>query len=63
MCSSDLDFAFAASVAAFGQILRGDELMQGFDFDDIGALAGGQDNFWRQEFLQLNAVAAGMKGG
>ncbi|MEM6584536.1 MAG: VWA domain-containing protein [Pseudomonadota bacterium] len=57
------DFAFAASVAAFGQILRGDELMQGFDFDDIGALAGGQDNFWRQEFLQLNAVAAGMKGG
>lgn len=57
------DFAFAASVAAFGQILRADNLMQGFDFGDIGTLAGGQDNFWRQEFLQLNAVAAGMKGG
>ncbi|MEO0463642.1 MAG: von Willebrand factor type A domain-containing protein [Pseudomonadota bacterium] len=57
------DFAFAASIAAFGQVLRGDELMQGFDFDDIGSLAGRQDNFWRQEFLQLNALAAGMKGG
>ncbi|MEM6827297.1 MAG: VWA domain-containing protein [Pseudomonadota bacterium] len=57
------DFAFAASVAAFGQILRGDDLMQDFDFDDVGKLAGRQDNFWRQEFLQLNAVAAGMKGG
>jgi Ca-activated chloride channel family protein len=57
------DFAFAASVAAFGQVLRGDDLMQGFDFEDIGALAGPQKDFWRQEFLQLNAVAAGMKGG
>ena len=57
------DFAFAASVAAFGQILRRDNLMQDFDFDDVGELAGRQDNFWRQEFLQLNAVAAGMKGG
>ncbi|MEO0642562.1 MAG: von Willebrand factor type A domain-containing protein, partial [Pseudomonadota bacterium] len=57
------DFAFAASVAAFGQLLRGDQLMQGFDFDDVGELAGRQNNFWRQEFLQLNAVAASMKGG
>ncbi|MEM9312081.1 MAG: von Willebrand factor type A domain-containing protein [Pseudomonadota bacterium] len=57
------DFAFAASVAAFGQLLRGDELMQSFDFDDVSELAGRQDNFWRQEFLQLNAVAADMKGG
>ncbi len=57
------DFAFAASVAAFGQILRGDELMQNFGFDDVGSLAGGQQDFWRQEFLQLNALAAGMKGG
>ncbi|WP_371815517.1 von Willebrand factor type A domain-containing protein [Erythrobacter sp. JK5] len=57
------DFAFAAAVAAFGQILRGDEKMQGFDHDDVGALAGRQDDFWRQEFLQLNALAASMKGG
>ena len=57
------DFAFATSVAAFGQILRGDDLMRDFDFDDVGELAGRQRNFWRQEFLQLNAVAASMKGG
>ncbi|MEM7664855.1 MAG: VWA domain-containing protein [Pseudomonadota bacterium] len=57
------DFAFATAVAAFGQILRGDEKMRDFDFDDVGALAGRQNDFWRQEFLQLNALAAGMKGG
>jgi Ca-activated chloride channel family protein len=57
------DFAFAAAVAAYGQVLRGDTLMQGFGFEDIGRLAGQQDNFWRQEFLQLNALAASMKGG
>ncbi|PKP64255.1 MAG: hypothetical protein CVT87_02285, partial [Alphaproteobacteria bacterium HGW-Alphaproteobacteria-9] len=53
----------AAAVAAYGQVLRGDELMNGFGFDDIGTLAGGQDNFWRQEFLRLNALAGSMKGG
>lgn len=62
------DFAFAAAVAAFGQVLRGDALMQGYSFDQIGGLASdqknwGQDNFWRQEFLQLNALAGSMKGG
>lgn len=57
------DFAFAAAVAAFGQVLRGDEMMMGYGFDDIGSLAGGQDNFWRQEFLRLNALAGSMKGG
>ncbi len=57
------DFAFAASVAAFGQILRGDELMNGFGHDDVSELAGRQRNFWRQEFLELNALAGSMKGG
>jgi len=57
------DFAFAAAVAAYGQVLRGDELMQGFGFGEIGALAGSQDNFWRQEFLRLNELAGSMKGG
>ncbi|WP_324076238.1 MAG: VWA domain-containing protein [Erythrobacter sp.] len=57
------DFAFAAAVAAFGQVLRGDEMMMGFGFDDIGTLAGTQENFWRQEFLRLNALAGSMKGG
>ena len=57
------DFAFAAAVAAFGQVLRGDEMMMGYDFADIAALANEQDDFWRQEFLQLNALAGSMKGG
>lgn len=57
------DFAFAAAVAAFGQVLRGDEMMMGFGFADIGKLAGTQENFWRQEFLRLNELAASMKGG
>ena len=58
------DFAFAAAVAAYGQLLRGDELMMGFSHDDVGTLAGRQTNFWRQEFLELNdlAGAANPKG-
>ena len=55
------DFAFAASVAAFGQLLRGDELMNDFGFADAGKLAGNQSDFWRQEFLRLNALAASLK--
>ncbi|MCB2077207.1 MAG: von Willebrand factor type A domain-containing protein [Novosphingobium sp.] len=51
------DFAFAASVAAFGQTLRGDEMMNGFSHDDIVALAGRQTDFWRQEFIRLVGVA------
>jgi Ca-activated chloride channel family protein len=57
------DLAFAAAVAAFGQVLRGDEMMMGYDFVDIDALASNQDDFWRQEFLQLNALAGSLKGG
>lgn len=37
--------------------------MQGYGFDDITALAGAQDNYWRQEFIQLNELAGSMKGG
>jgi Ca-activated chloride channel family protein len=57
------DFAFAASVAAFGQLLRGDTLMTDFDHDDVGSLAGRQDTFWRQQFLELNALAGTMRSG
>ena len=57
------DFAFAASVAAFGQLLRGDELMMGFTHAEVGELAGRQTNFLRQQFLELNALAAGMRDG
>ena len=57
------DFAFATSVAAFGQLLRGDELMGNFDFADVERLSGRQNDYWRQEFLRLNEVAGTMKGG
>ena len=57
------DFAFAAAVAAYGQILRGDGLMMGFDHADVDALAGRQSDFLRQEFLELNAIAGSMRGG
>jgi Ca-activated chloride channel family protein len=57
------DFAFATSVAAFGQLLRGDELMGDFSFADIERLSGRQSDYWRQEFLRLNQVAGSMKGG
>ncbi len=55
------DFAFATAVAAFGQTLRGDELMNGFSPADVAALAGVQNDFWRQEFLRLVGVAGALK--
>ncbi len=57
------DFAFAAAVAAFGQTLRGDALMKDFSYADVAALAKGQNDFWRQEFLRLVAVAGSLKEG
>ena len=57
------DFAFAAAVAAFGQTLRGDELMKGYSHGQIAALAGTQTDFWRQEFVRLVEVADSLKGG
>lgn len=57
------DFAFAAAVAAFGQTLRGDEMMNGFSHRDIAALAGRQQDFYRQEFIRLVGVADSLKGG
>ncbi|GGC40717.1 hypothetical protein GCM10011371_30180 [Novosphingobium marinum] len=57
------DFAFAAAVAAFGQSLRGDEMLMGFGPQGIAALAGRQDDFWRQEFIQLVGVADSLEGG
>ncbi|QIQ85541.1 VWA domain-containing protein [Erythrobacter sp.] len=57
------DFAFAVSVAAFGQLLRGDTLMNGFTFADTRALAGSHEDYWRQEFVKLTELADAMKGG
>lgn len=55
------DFAFAAAVAAFGQSLRGDELINGFTHAQIAGLAGQQRDFWRQEFVKLVGVAEGIR--
>ena len=49
--------AFVAAVAAYGQRLRGDTLMGSFDYDDAVSLAGQQDGYWREEFLQLASLA------
>lgn len=55
------DFAFVSAVAAFGQALRGDPLLNGFTHGQIARLAGHQDDFWRQEFLRLVGVASGIQ--
>lgn len=55
------DFAFAASVAAFGQKLRGDPLLGNYGYGQIAALAGHQSVFWRQEYVRLVSVAEGLE--
>ncbi|KHK93459.1 vWA domain-containing protein [Novosphingobium malaysiense] len=57
------DFAFATAVAAFGQTLRGDALMNGYSAGQIESLAGEQTDYWRQEFLKLVDMADSLKGG
>ncbi|MCJ2188982.1 vWA domain-containing protein [Novosphingobium beihaiensis] len=61
------DFAFASAVAAFGQTLRGDDLMNGYSGVQIEKLAGPQSGYWRQEFLKLVDIADSLespdKGG
>ncbi|TIX50615.1 vWA domain-containing protein [Alteraurantiacibacter aquimixticola] len=56
------DMAFASAVAAYGQILRGDTLLNGFGFDDTVELAGRQDGYWREEFVQLAQLADALDG-
>jgi Ca-activated chloride channel family protein len=55
------DFRFAASVAAFGQMLRGGKYTSDFDFDDVQALASsglGKDaDGYRREFVSLVKLA------
>ncbi len=52
------DMAFAVAVGAFGQKLRGDTYLGDYSFADISKLAGNQDIFWRQEFLELADIAS-----
>jgi Ca-activated chloride channel family protein len=53
------DSAFAAAVAGYGQLLRGDANLGRFTFADARALAqaGAGDNYWRREFLRLTELA------
>ncbi|WP_247714060.1 vWA domain-containing protein [Qipengyuania xiamenensis] len=51
------DFAFAAAVAAYGQKLRGDDLLKGFSWEDVVSLAGRQRDYYRQEFVELARTA------
>ncbi|WP_375195396.1 von Willebrand factor type A domain-containing protein [Sphingobium sp.] len=51
------DMAFAVAVAAFGQKLRGDTRLGSFSYADIARLAGVQQDYWRQEFVQLARLA------
>jgi len=51
------DMAFITAVAAFGQRLRGDKYLNGFDFLQIGQLAGTSGDYWRSEFGRLVRLA------
>lgn len=51
------DMAFVASVAAYGQLLRGDTNMGDFTLKDTRALAGDQNGYVRSEFVELTKLA------
>jgi Ca-activated chloride channel family protein len=55
------DFRFAASVAAFGQMLRGGKYTSDFGFDDVQALAKSaldkDEEGYRREFVSLVKLA------
>ena len=57
------DMAFAVAVAGFGQKLRGDKYLGNFSYADVRALAGEQQNFWRQEFVKLASLAGSQASG
>lgn len=61
LTSASADFRFAASVAAFGQLLRGGKYMEGFGYQDVAALANssrGEDGEgYRSEFVSLVKLA------
>jgi Ca-activated chloride channel family protein len=53
------DSAFAAAVAAYGQLLRGDPWLGTFGFADARRLAAGNagNDWWRREFVGLTEMA------
>ena len=58
------DFRFAASVAAFGQLLRGGKYVGNFGYDDIERLARGaldhDPEGYRREFVSLVKLAGSL---
>jgi Ca-activated chloride channel family protein len=58
------DFRFAASVAAFGQLLRGGKYVGNFGYDDVAKLARGaldeDADGYRREFLSLVKLAGSL---
>ncbi len=58
------DFRFAASVAAFGQLLRGGKYVGNFGYDDVERLARGaldeDPEGYRREFLSLVKLAGSL---
>ncbi len=54
------DMAFAVAVAAYGQKLRGDPMLAGFGWQQVGALAGEPGDFSRAEFVKLVSLAGSL---
>jgi Ca-activated chloride channel family protein len=55
--------AFVTAVAAYGQKLRGDSFLGSFSLADARALAGSQQDSWRQEFVRLTRLADRKRAG
>lgn len=64
LAESSVDFRFAASVAAFGQLLRGGKYSNEFGYRDVATLArqsvGPDRDGYRREFLALVDTAAAL---
>ena len=62
-----IDYRFAASVAAFGQLLRGGRYVGKFGYDDVEKLAQGalaeDGEGYRREFVSLVRLAGSMSAG
>jgi Ca-activated chloride channel homolog len=63
---ASVDVRFATSVAAFGQLLRGEGMTKNFTYDDVASLAEsgkGADKFgYRAEFINLVRLAKSASG-
>jgi len=62
---SSENFRFSAAVAGFGQVLRGGDMLQEFNYDEVLDLArsarGNDDHGYRGEFLTLVSLASSLE--